>query len=47
MFPSLYALAGTKRAIVADVWDTTGGEGTWNLRLARSFNDSKACKILQ
>ena len=45
MFPSLYALAGTKRAMVADVWDTTSGEGTWNLRFARSFNDWEMDKV--
>ena len=39
MFPSVYALVGTKRAMGANVWDTTSGEGTWKLRFARSFND--------
>ena len=39
MFPSLYALAESKWAMVAKVWDTTRGEGTWNPRFMRSFND--------
>ena len=39
MFPSLYALAESKTAMVAEVWDTTRGEGTWNPRFMRSFND--------
>ena len=39
MFPSLYALAGSKRAMVAEVWDTIRGEGTWNPRFTRYFND--------
>ena len=41
MFPSLYALVGSKRSMVAKVWDTTRGEGTWNPRFMRSFNDWK------
>ena len=45
MFPSLYSLAGTKRAMVVDVWDTTSEEGTWNLRFARSFNDWEMDKV--
>ena len=39
MFPSLYAFAGSKRAMVVEVWDTTRGEGTWNPRFTRSLND--------
>ena len=39
MFPSLYALASSKREMVMEVWDTTRGEGTWNPRFTRSFND--------
>ena len=39
MFPSLYALADSKRAMVVEVWDTTRGEGIWNPRFTRSFND--------
>ena len=39
MFPSLYDLAGSKRAMVVEVWDITIGEGTWNPRSTRSIND--------
>ena len=39
MFPSLYALVDSERAMVVKVWDTTRGEGTWNTRFTRSFND--------
>ena len=38
MFPSLYALVDSERAMVVKVWDTTRGERTWNTRFTRSFN---------
>ena len=39
LFPMLYALADSKGAMVAEVWETMRGEGVWNLRFIRSFND--------
>ena len=45
MFPSLYALAGSKRVMVAEVWDTIRGKGTWNPRFTRSFNDWEMDKV--
>ena len=38
-FPSLFALACSKRAKVAEVWDPLGGEGAWKLTFVRPFND--------
>ena len=38
-FPSLFALAVSKDAWVADCWDSLGEEGGWNPRFSRSFND--------
>ena len=38
-FPTLYAMAASKGAKVGEVWDTTRGEGGWNLRFTRPFND--------
>ena len=38
-FPTLYVVAASKGAIVGEVWETTGGEGGWNLRFIRPFND--------
>ena len=37
-FPTLFAMVASKGAKVGEVWDTTRGEGGWNLRF-RSFND--------
>ena len=37
-FPALYVMA-TKGAKVGEVLDTTRGEGGWNLRFIRPFND--------
>ena len=39
MFPTLYALADSKGAMVGEVWNSTRGEGDWNLRFIGSFND--------
>ena len=39
MFPTLYALAGSKEAMVGEVWNSMMGEGGWNMRFIRSFND--------
>ena len=38
-FPALFALADLKGALVLDMWDTSRGEGAWNLSFVRSFND--------
>ena len=39
IFPTLYALADSKGAMMGEVWNSTRGEGGWNLRVIRSFND--------
>ncbi|RVX17381.1 Retrovirus-related Pol polyprotein from transposon RE2 [Vitis vinifera] len=39
IFPQLYTLAGHRIAKVSEVWDYSLGQGGWNLRLARDFND--------
>ena len=39
MFPILYALANSKGAMVGEVWNSTRGEGCWNLEFIKSFND--------
>ncbi|RVX18007.1 putative serine/threonine protein kinase IREH1 [Vitis vinifera] len=38
-FPQLFTLAGHKNAKVYEVWDSSLGQGGWNLSLARDFND--------
>ncbi|RVX20179.1 hypothetical protein CK203_004799 [Vitis vinifera] len=38
-FPSLYALALSKEAWVADFWDDTRGMRHWTLHFTRHFND--------
>ena len=38
-FPSLYLLVESKGAMVAEVWDTTRGEGAWHPKFVRPFND--------
>ncbi|RVX21568.1 hypothetical protein CK203_002086 [Vitis vinifera] len=35
----LFTLAGHRNAKVSEVWDSSLGQGGWNLRLARDFND--------
>ena len=37
-FPTVYAIAPSKGAIVGEVWETTG-EGGWNLRFIKPFID--------
>ena len=39
LFPSLYALADSKGAMAADVWENSVGSGMWNPRFVRAFND--------
>ena len=38
-FPSLNALVVSKGAMVAEVWEASRGEGVWNPRFIRAFND--------
>lgn len=40
-FPSLYVLASSKEAWVADVWDGPGEGGHWNPCFGRHLNDWK------
>ena len=35
----LYAMATSKGVKVGEVWDTTRGEGGWDLRFTKPFND--------
>ena len=37
-FPTLYVVAASKGATMGQVWETTG-EGGWNPRFVRPFND--------
>ena len=39
IFPQLFTLASNRNAKVSEVWDSSLGQGGWNLRLARDFND--------
>ena len=45
-FPSLYALAVHKEALLADLWDSSREEGGWIPRFIRSFNDWELDEIL-
>ena len=38
-FPSLFDIAANKLAIVANVWDHSVGDGSWNPVFERAFND--------
>ncbi|KAJ9697654.1 hypothetical protein PVL29_006993 [Vitis rotundifolia] len=38
-FPLLYALAVQRNATVGEMWDQNLGQGGWNLRFQRDFND--------
>ena len=38
-FPSLHALAVSKGVIVLELWENSGGDGVWNPRFNRGFND--------
>ncbi|RVX07537.1 ATP-dependent Clp protease proteolytic subunit 3, chloroplastic [Vitis vinifera] len=38
-FPQLFAVAAQRNAIVGDMWDQNSGQGGWNLRFIRDFND--------
>ena len=39
LFPTLYAITASKGKIIGEVWESSRGEGGWNLRFFRSFND--------
>ncbi|KAJ9689326.1 hypothetical protein PVL29_014820 [Vitis rotundifolia] len=39
MFPQLFALSVQRNATVEDVWDSSLGQGGWNLIFSRDFND--------
>ena len=38
-FPQLFALAVHRNATVNEMWDSSLGQGGWNLRFYRDFND--------
>ena len=38
-FPQLFAAAAQRNATVGDMWDQKSGQGGWNLRFIRGFND--------
>ena len=38
-FPSLFEVGVNKMVIVAEVWDQGVGNGSWNPRFVRAFND--------
>ena len=38
-FPQLFALAVHRNATVNEVWDSSLGQGGWNLRFSRDSND--------
>ncbi|RVW95136.1 putative ribonuclease H protein [Vitis vinifera] len=38
-FPQLFNVAAQRSATVGDLWDQNSGQGGWNLRLIRGFND--------
>ena len=38
-FPTLYNIAKTKGAKMAEVWESSGEDGAWNPRFSRAFND--------
>ncbi|RVX09762.1 Transposon TX1 uncharacterized 149 kDa protein [Vitis vinifera] len=38
-FPQLFTAAAQRNATVGDMWDQNSGQGGWNLRFIRGFND--------
>ena len=38
-FPQLFALAVHRNAMINEVWDSSLGQGGWNFRFSRDFND--------
>ncbi|KAJ9693692.1 hypothetical protein PVL29_009580 [Vitis rotundifolia] len=39
IFPQLFPLADQKNVTINEVWDSSFGQGGWNLRFSRDFND--------
>ena len=39
LFPTLYAITASKGKMIGEVWESLRGEGGWNLRFFRPFND--------
>ena len=37
--PQLFNVASQRSATVGDMWDQNSGQGGWNLRFIRGFND--------
>ena len=46
MFPSLFALAESRKAWVVEMWDSLGDEGGLNPCLLRPFNDWEVDALL-
>ncbi|RVW27489.1 putative ribonuclease H protein [Vitis vinifera] len=44
-FPHLYILAANRNAKIEELWDQNVGEGGWNLRFIRDFNDSEVVLV--
>ena len=38
-FPNLFSMAAHRNVTVEECWDQNVGQGRWNLRLLRDFND--------
>ena len=39
LFPTIYAITASKGKMIGEVWESLRGEGGWNLRFFRPFND--------
>ena len=39
LFPTLNAITASKGKMIGEVWESSRGEGGWNLRFFRLFND--------
>ena len=44
-FPSLFALAASKKAWVKDVWNVSEGGGSWSPHFTRPFNDLEVDEV--
>ena len=38
-FPTLYDFAGSKGALIVDLWVFSGDQGAWDPKFERPFND--------
>ena len=45
-FPSLFAMAVNKEALISDLWDSSREEGGWIPCFARPFNDWELEELL-